>query len=74
MTNMAEQKDLDLIELALRRLLNNDNLHDPPGEDAQPKLISKEKDRELLLRLLDQVSLRCLPIDFHGFSLFSENK
>jgi len=47
---------LDLIELALRRLLSDDSLHDSPGEDAQPKLIHKEKDRELLLRLLDQLN------------------
>jgi hypothetical protein len=60
--------------LALCRLLHDDKPHDPHGEDAESKLIRDEKDRDLLIRLLDQVSLRCLSIEFHGFRLFSQNK
>lgn len=56
MTDRAAQKDLDLIELALSRLLSDEKSHDHHGEDAQSKLIRDEKDRDLLLRLLDQLN------------------
>lgn len=56
MTDKAAQRDLELIELALHRLLRNDKSHDPHGEDAESKLIRDEKDRDLLLRLLDQLN------------------
>jgi len=56
MTDRAAQQDLDLIELALCRLLHDDKPHDPHGEDAESKLIRDEKDRDLLIRLLDQLN------------------
>jgi len=56
MTDRAAQRDLDLIELALRRLLSNDKSHDPHEEDAESKLVRDEKDRDLLLRLMDQLN------------------
>lgn len=56
MTDRAAQRDLDLIELALRRLLSNDKSHDPHEEDTESKPVRDEKDRDLLLRLLDQLN------------------
>lgn len=56
MADRAAQKDLDLIELALHRLLSDDKSHDLHGEDAQSRLIRDEKDRDLLFRLLDQLN------------------
>ncbi|GLJ43798.1 hypothetical protein SUGI_0911810, partial [Cryptomeria japonica] len=48
----AVEKDLDLIELALSRILRDN----PRGSGAVSKLAQDEGDRQLLLRLLDQLN------------------
>ncbi|KAH9309121.1 hypothetical protein KI387_037032, partial [Taxus chinensis] len=49
------EKDLDLIELALSRILR-DNPHVHFRDDGNSKLMQDEEDRQLLLRLLDQLT------------------